>query len=61
MIPQRFTHARAIQLRAQLREAIAIQHANKKGADYLERDLKKVTTWLVGYEARQERKQRQAA
>jgi hypothetical protein len=45
-----------MQLRDQLREAIAIQHANKKGADYLERDLKKVTTWLVGYEARQERR-----
>lgn len=56
MIPARLTYCRAMQLRDQLREAIAIQHANKKGADYLERDLKKVTTWLVGYEARQERR-----
>lgn len=62
MIPQRMTFERATKLRAQLHEAIAIQHANHKGAEYLERDLKAVTTWLVAYANRQDRKtQRQAA
>lgn len=57
MIPQRLTFASATKLRAQLQEAIAIQHANHKGAEYLERELRAVTTWLVAYANRQERKQ----
>jgi hypothetical protein len=61
MIPHRLTFASAVKWRAELQEAIAILHASKKGAEYLEKDLVKVTAWLVADGARQERKQKAAA
>ncbi len=54
------TYAMAIRRRADLIETRKIMHAAHKGTPFLDRELVKITTWLVEYANRQDRKQKAA-
>lgn len=51
------TYTSAIKRRDQLIEARQVLRAAHKGTPYLDKELQRVTTWLVAYANRQERKQ----
>lgn len=55
------TYAIALKRRDDLIEARKVLHAAHKGTPFLDKELRDVTTWIVAYEDRQERKQRRAA
>lgn len=55
------TYASAIRRRDQLIEARKVLHAAHKGTPFLDKELQRVTTWLVAYANRQERKEQRAA
>ncbi len=55
------TYNAAIRRRDQLIEARQVLRAAHKGTPFLDKELQRVTTWLVAYANRQDRKERRAA
>jgi hypothetical protein len=54
------TYAKACERRDQLIEAREVLREARKGTEYLDKELRRITTWLVAYANRCDRKKRAA-